>query len=94
MLLPKRPIPNLNTVKKWIGEQSLDIKELDAQALTYGNEALAFRTMLKFIESENVIKNLKEKVILTLINPVYKETGRLQKKRPASPRGEFPSYQN
>ena len=78
----------LNTVKKWIGEQSLDIQELDSQAITYGNEALAFRTMLKFIESENVIKNLKQKVTLTLINPVYKETGRLQK------RGQHPHGEN
>lgn len=77
----------LETVKKWIGEQSLDLQELDSQARSYGNEALAFRTMLKFIESENVIQNLREKVTLTLINPVYKETGRLQK-RDQHPHGE------
>lgn len=76
-----------NTVKKWVAGQSLDIQELDAQARSYENDALAFRTMLKFIESENVIQNLQEKVTLTLINPVYKETGRLQK-RNEHPHGE------
>lgn len=76
-----------NTVKKWIADQSLGIQELDEQARLFKNDALAFRTMLKFIESENVIRNLQEKVSLTLINPVYKETGRMQK-RSEHPHGE------
>lgn len=76
-----------NTVKKWVAQQSKSLIELDLGARLYGNEALAFRTMLKFIKSENVILNLKEKVTLTLINPVYKETGRLQK-REEHPHGE------
>jgi len=63
-----------NTVKEWVAKQSESLKELDLKARHYNNQALAFRTILKFIESEKIIRNLKEHVTLTLINPVYKET--------------------
>lgn len=76
-----------NEVKAWVAQQSESLHDLDQQAQQYGDEALAFRIILKFIESENVILNLKEKVTLTLINPVYKETGRMQK-REEHPHGE------
>ncbi|NNK17832.1 MAG: hypothetical protein HKP49_01645 [Maribacter sp.] len=76
-----------NTVKTWVGKQAESIKELDEKAQSYGNEALAFRTMLKFLESEKVISSLNEEVTLTLINPVYKETGRMQR-REEHPHGE------
>jgi hypothetical protein len=76
-----------NKVKEWVAGQTETFKALDMKARSYGNKALAFRTMLKFIESENVILNLNEKVTLTLINPVYKETGRMQK-REQHPHGE------
>jgi hypothetical protein len=74
-------------VKEWVAGQAESIEELDMKARSYGNEALAFRTMLKYIESENIILNLNEQVTLTLINPVYKETGRMQK-REQHPHGE------
>ncbi len=74
-------------VKEWVAKQTESLKELDVKAQRYGNEALAFRTMLKFLESEKIILNLKEAVTLTLINPVYKETGRMQK-RNQHPHGE------
>ena len=76
-----------NTIKEWVVKQAESIKELDIKAQRFGNEALAFRTMLKFLESERVISNLKENVTLTLINPVYKETGRMQR-REQHPHGE------
>lgn len=76
-----------NSVKQWLKEQEDSISQLDRKASEYGEEALAFRTALKFIESENVILGLNEKVFLTLINPVYKETGRMQK-REEHPHGE------
>ncbi|MGB5385602.1 MAG: hypothetical protein WBN20_02330 [Eudoraea sp.] len=76
-----------NKVKEWVASQAETIDELDIKARSYDNEALAFRTMLKFIESENIILNLNEQVTLTLINPVYKETGRMQK-REQHPHGE------
>ena len=76
-----------NTVKEWVAKQPESIKELDLKASLYDNQALAFRTILKFIESEKIILNLKEPVTLTLINPVYKETGRMQR-REQHPHGE------
>ena len=76
-----------NKVREWVAQQSESLDSLDQQAQQYGDEALAFRIMLKFIESENIILNLNEKVTLTLINPVYKETGRMQK-REEHPHGE------
>lgn len=74
-------------VAQWISEQNESIEVLDEQARAYGNEALAFRCMLKFIESKAVIQGLTEPVTLTLINPVYKETGRMQR-REEHPHGE------
>jgi len=76
-----------NKVKEWIANQSGGLKELEQQARQFGDDALAFRIMLKFIESEEVIHNLNEKVTITLINPVYKETGRMQR-REEHPHGE------
>lgn len=74
-------------VEEWYNCQKESFEYLDQRAKVYGNKALAFRTMLKFVESKNVILNLKENVTLTLINPVYKETGRMQK-REQHPHGE------
>lgn len=74
-------------VEQWLSQQKESIEDLDQQAKAYGEEALAFRTMLKFIQSKNSILGLKERVTLTLINPVYKETGRMQK-RVQHPHGE------
>lgn len=74
-------------VEEWLHGQTESFEDLDKKAREYGNEALAFRTMLKFIESKNIIFSLKDKVTLTLINPVYKETGRMQK-RDKHPHGE------
>lgn len=76
-----------NKVKQWISSNNEDISSLDLKAKEFGDEALAFRTVLKFIESESIIENLKEDVLLTLINPVYKEKGRMQR-REEHPHGE------
>ena len=76
-----------NEVQQWLDEQKASIDDVDKEARGYGNEALALRTMLKFIASKDVITGLKEAVTLTLINPVYKETGRMQK-RAQHPHGE------
>lgn len=74
-------------VKEWVTRQEESLEALDERARSFGDEALAFRTVLKFIESEKVITELKEEVFLTLINPVYKETGRMQR-REEHPHGE------
>ena len=41
-----------NKVREWVAQQSESLNSLDQQAQQYGDEALAFRIMLKFIESE------------------------------------------
>ncbi|MDH3711808.1 MAG: hypothetical protein OER04_18100 [Cyclobacteriaceae bacterium] len=71
-------------VKEWLSAQDEDLATIDQQAAKFGDKALPFRTMLKFIESENAIRTLQQPTLLTLINPVYKETGRMQ------PRAEHP----
>ncbi len=74
-------------VKEWLENQTDSLEEVDRKARDFGDTALAFRIMLKFIESERVIQNLTDPVTLSLINPVYKETGRLQT-REEHPHGE------
>ena len=76
-----------NKVKEWFQAQDHSLSTIDQQARALGQEAVPFRTMLKFIESEKVIGELKEPVLFTLINPVYKETGRMQS-RNNHPHGE------
>ena len=74
-------------VQAWLSVTDESISSVDIRAREFGQEAVPFRTMLKFIESEYVIKKLKRPVLLTLINPVYKETGRMQS-REKHPHGE------
>ena len=74
-------------VKQWISSQNEGLINLDLKAKAFGDQSLAFRTILKFIESERIIADLKEDVYLTLINPVYKENGRMQR-REDHPHGE------
>ena len=77
-----------STVNEEVTKLNLSLDALSTEALeSYGNKALAFRTMLKFISSLRVIKSLEEPVLLTLINPVYKERGRMSK-RSEHPHGE------
>lgn len=76
-----------NKVKQWLSSQNESIDTIDQRASELGAEALSFRTMLKFIESENIIRALRQPVMLSLINPVYKETGRMQS-RDSHPHGE------
>ena len=74
-------------VKEWLSNQTLSIQQIEKEARLFGEEALAFRTVLKFIESEQIIIGLDKPVYLSLINPVYKETGRMQR-REEHPHGE------
>ena len=76
-----------NRVKEWLSSQDETIDSIDHRAVDLGPVALAFRTMLKFIASEQAIKELQRPVLITLINPVYKETGRLRT-RQEHPHGE------
>ncbi len=76
-----------NKVKVWLSDQEESLATIDQEARKFGQQAISFRTMLKFIASENAIKDLNEPTLLTLINPVYKETGRMQL-REQHPHGE------
>ena len=76
-----------NEVEDWLQKQDKPIALIDKEARINGDEVVAFRTMLKFIESKRVIEGLNERLTLTLINPIYKETGRIQR-REEHPHGE------
>ena len=76
-----------NKVKEWLELQEVSLSSIDIKAREFGQKAVPFRTMLKFIQSVQAIKELKRPVLLTLINPVYKETGRMQS-REKHPHGE------
>lgn len=60
---------------------------LDEQARGFGDQSFGFRVALKIAESRRIIRNLDTPVTISLINPVYKETGRIQR-RSAHPHGE------
>ncbi len=76
-----------NMVKTWLEGQTDTIDVIDHSARELGNKSIPFRTVLKFIQSEKVFLDLDKKVTVSLINPVYKETGRLQR-REEHPHGE------
>jgi hypothetical protein len=61
--------------------------ELDRDPAARAPDALGFRVALKVVESRAAVRSLSEPVVVTLINPVYKETGRLQP-RERHPHGE------
>lgn len=74
-------------VKNWFLNQNESLVTVDQQARKLGDKAIPFRTMLKFYESELSFQHLDQPLLLTLINPVYKETGRLRR-REDHPHGE------
>lgn len=60
---------------------------LDRQAAARSDDALGLRIALKIVASRAAVRSLSEPVVVTLLNPVYKETGRLQP-RSRHPHGE------
>ncbi|MFY0643830.1 MAG: glycosyltransferase [Bacteroidia bacterium] len=77
----------MGKVEQWLSTQNKGIDECISDASLLGDKALALGTALKFIKSKQIILGLKEKVNVSLINPVYKEIGRL-KRREEHPHGE------
>ncbi len=61
--------------------------EADLAVRSDGVGAIGLRVALKIVESRSVIRSLDEPVVVTLLNPVYKETGRMQP-REQHPHGE------
>ncbi len=68
-------------------QQELDYSALDEQARSFGDQSFGFRIALKIAESRRIIRDLEAPLTITLVNPVYKETGRIQR-RAEHPHGE------
>ncbi len=64
-------------VAHWFNGQQHSFAELDDEAKKYP-ENVAFRTALKIVASKRIISGIDQKVAVTLLNLVYKETGRMQ----------------
>lgn len=69
------------------GDRRRSVAELDGHVAAQSADALGLRIALKIIESRAAIRSLSEPVVVTLLNPVYRETGRLQP-RDRHPHGE------
>ncbi|MGI9239302.1 MAG: hypothetical protein ACR2RV_00790 [Verrucomicrobiales bacterium] len=76
-------------VATWFAAQDMIYAEVDEAARDHagGDRAFGFRIALKLAESRRLISGLDQPVTITLINPVYKETGRIQR-RAEHPHGE------
>ncbi len=76
----------LREVEAWHRDQATDYAALDAAIRVEldPNRAMGLRLALKIAESRRIIRELDSPVTLTLLNPVYKETGRMR------PRAEHP----
>jgi hypothetical protein len=68
-------------------QQKLNYSLLDEQAREHGEQSFGFRVALKIAESRRIIRVLHVPLTITLVNPVYKETGRIQR-RTEHPHGE------
>ncbi len=68
-------------------QQKLNYSLLDKQAREHGDQCFGFRVALKIAESRRIIRILDVPLTITLVNPVYKETGRIQR-RAEHPHGE------
>ena len=79
----------LGEVISWYDSHDGDYASIDAEAhKTYSAEGvLGFRLALKVAESHRILQTITEPVTITLLNPVYKETARMQR-REAHPHGE------
>jgi len=77
----------VDAVDAWYPQRPAAYGELDAQGRRAGDAALPFRIALKIAESRRIVRGLTAPVTLTLLNPVYKETGRMQR-REEHPHGE------
>jgi len=79
----------LEKVIAWFDKQDREYASIDAEvrANTLAGRALDFRLALKIAESHRILRTITEPVTITLLNPVYKETARMQR-RGKHPHGE------
>jgi len=76
----------LEGVISWFENQERDYATIDAEvrASNPPERVMGFRVALKIAESHRILRKLNEPLTITLLNPVYKETARMQ------PRAEHP----
>ncbi len=78
----------VDRVEAELGPGGLEsVSELDRHLAERPDRAVGLRVALKIVESRATIRSLDEPVVVTLLNPVYKETGRMQP-RHRHPHGE------
>jgi hypothetical protein len=77
----------VDEIDAWYQHRSGTYAGLDETGRGEGDAALAFRIALKIAESRRIVRELLTPVTITLLNPVYKETGRMQP-REDHPHGE------
>ena len=78
-----------NEVEEWFSGQDQGYQAIDGDARQHSDQerAIGFRIALKMAESRRVLRKLDQSLTITLLNPVYKETGRIQR-REEHPHGE------
>ena len=76
----------LENVITWFENQDKDYATIDTEvrASNPAEKVIGFRVALKIAESHRILRELDEPLTITLLNPVYKETARIQ------PRAEHP----
>ena len=76
-------------IAAWFAAQDVSYEPLDAtiRSSMDGTDSTGLRLALKLAESRRLIAALDSPVTVTLLNPVYKETGRMQR-RSEHPHGE------
>lgn len=77
----------VNEIDAWYQGHPGTYSGLDEDGRREGDAAMAFRIALKIAESRRIVRELAVPITITLLNPVYKETGRLQR-REDHPHGE------
>lgn len=79
----------LQEIVTWFDREVGDYASIDAEAraVSPAGRALGFRIALNIAESHRILRTITEPVTITLLNPVYKETARMQR-REDHPHGE------
>ena len=67
----------VDEIDAWYRQRPGTYSGLDEMGRREGEAALAFRIALKIAESRRIVRELLTPVTITLLNPVYKETGRM-----------------
>lgn len=79
----------VDNIDAWYQKQALSYEQLDELVRREKKleQVIGFRIGLKIAESQRILRHLRTPVTITLLNPVYKETSRMQP-RHNHPHGE------